>query len=136
MTLDDESAGLHLSAGTSQERVGVDVVLVHRAPGSDLVTALEGGEALDLADPSGGDEQAVDRLRSSLLRLDAAEDVPDAVIVALLRSLVPPLFQASPWLRHARPVVLESGVTHIAGTRLGYQAGTGLWVETEETTPS
>lgn len=136
MTLDDESAALHLSVGAFQERAGVDVVLVHSVPGGDLVAALEGGEPLDLADPSGGDEHAVHRLRSSMLRLDTAEDVPYAVIDALLRSPVPPLFQASPWLRRARLLALENGVTHIAGIRLGYQAGTGLWVETEETTPS
>ncbi|MFI6929692.1 hypothetical protein [Streptomyces sp. NPDC050287] len=136
MTMDDESAALHLSTGTPRQRAEVDVVLLHRVPGGGLVTALEGGQPLDLADSSAVDEQTVARLRGSMLRLDTAEDIPYAVIDALLRSPVPPLFQAFPWLRHARPLALESGVTRIAGTRLGYQAGTGLWVETEENTPS
>ncbi|WP_158897202.1 hypothetical protein [Streptomyces hygroscopicus] len=135
--MDETAAAPHLSAGSPQVQVGVDVVVVQRIPGTTLVTALEGEDPLDLEDPACGDDPLVVAcLRGSSLRLDAAEDVAPAVIDALLRSPVPALFRASSWLRNTRALVLENGACEIAGVRLGYQAGVGLWVHTVDNKPS
>jgi hypothetical protein len=92
------------------------------------VTAAAGGPALDLGSAAPAAPAVIERLRESLIRIDAAEDVPSAVVDTLRAQPVPVLFRQSAWLRDARALVLEAGETRIAGFRAGYQPGAGLWV--------
>lgn len=107
---------------------GVAVVIVHRDPGSGKVTAAAGGPAMDLGSAAPAAPAVIERLRESLVRVDAAEDMPSAVVDALRALPVPMLFRQSAWLRDARALVLEAGETRIAGFRVGYQPGAGLWI--------
>ena len=61
----------------------VAVVIVHRDPGSGRVTAAAGGPALDLGNAAPAAPEVIERIRESLVRIDAAEDVPSAVVDAL-----------------------------------------------------
>lgn len=105
----------------------IAVVIAHRDPGSGKVTAAAGGPALDLGSAAPAEPEVIERIRESLVRIDAAEDVPSAVVDALHAEPVPVLFRQSAWLRDARVLVLEAGETRIAGFRIGYQPGVGLW---------
>jgi Cas3 C-terminal domain len=105
----------------------VAVVIVHRDPASGTVTAAAGGPALDLGSAAPAAPEVIERLRESLVRIDAAEDVPGAVVDALRAQPAPVLFRQSVWLRDARVLILELGETGIAGCRIGYRPGVGLW---------
>jgi hypothetical protein len=105
----------------------IAVVIAHRDPGSGKVTPVAGGPALDLGSAEAAVPEVIERLRESLVRIDAAEDMPRPVVDALCDQPVPVLFRQSAWLRDARVLVLEDGETHIAGFRVGYQPGVGLW---------
>jgi Cas3 C-terminal domain len=113
----------------------VAVVIAHRDPASGTVTAAAGGPALDLGSAAPAAPAVIERIRESLVRIDAAEDVPGAVVDALRAQPVPVLFRQSAWLRDARVLVLEAGETRIAGFRVGYRPGVGLWTG-EPTDPS
>ena len=105
----------------------IAVVIVHRDSASGTVTTAAGGPALDLDSAAPAAPEVIERLRESLVRIDAAEDVPSAVVEALRAQPVPVLFRQSAWLRDARVLVLEAGETRITGFRIGYRPGVGLW---------
>ena len=105
----------------------VAVAIMNRDPVSRTVTAAVGGPAVDLGSAAPAAPTVIERIRESLVRIDAAEDVPSAVVDALRAQPVPVLFGQSAWLRDARALVLEVGETRIAGFRVGYQPGVGLW---------
>ena len=113
----------------------IAVVVAHRDSGSGKVTAAAGGPALDLGSATPAEPEVIERIRESLVFIDAAEDVPRAVVDALHAEPVPALFRQSAWLRDARVLVLEAGETHIAGFRIGYHPGVGLWVGEPATPP-
>jgi hypothetical protein len=105
----------------------IAVVIAYRDPASGKVTAAAGGPALDLGSAAPAEPEVIERIRESLVRIDTAEDLPSFVINALCTQPVPVLFGQSAWLRDARALVLEAGETRIAGFRIGYQPGVGLW---------
>ncbi len=107
----------------------IAVVIAHRDLGSGIVTAAAGGPPLDLSSAAPAEPEVIERIRESLVRIDATEDVPNAVVNALHAEPVPVLFRQSAWLRDARVLLLEAGETRIAGFRIGYQPGVGLWTE-------
>jgi Cas3 C-terminal domain len=105
----------------------VPVAIVHRDPGSGRITAATGGPPLELGNAAPAAPEVIERIRESLVPVDAAEDMPSAVVDALRAQPVPALFGQSAWLRDARVLVLENGETRIAGFRIGYRPGVGLW---------
>ncbi|MFJ8364396.1 hypothetical protein [Streptomyces sp. NPDC093984] len=108
----------------------VHLVLVRRLPGSPLVVPLTGEVVLDLqAEQKRVDDETVRILLDSSLVVDAGEDIGADVVDALQHMAVPPLFRASAWLRRCRALVLEDGHAVLAGVRIGYRTGRGLWVD-------
>lgn len=129
--LDDDAAVPYLSV--HEMPAALTVVLVTEVPGSSHVVPLEGGDPIALDDPCVAlDQVTAMRLLGSAVTVDASDEMPPTLLAALRQEAVPPLFRASPWLRRARVLILRGGEVTLAGARVGYRPGRGLWVDPAE----
>lgn len=120
---------------STYSRPSVTVAVLFRDGEHGPVLPQAGGAPVDLQDLSAAaDVGVIERLRASLLRLEAVEDVPARLVLALRDTGVPPLFRSCVWLQQARPLVLpSSGIAEIAGVRVSYRPRIGLIVDGDET---
>jgi hypothetical protein len=108
--------------------LSVEIVVLRRVSGSRLVVPQAGSVRLDLEQQEPLSEEAVEELRGSHLVLAAEGDVPRDVVEELLDRAVPAAFEGSVWLGRARALALDDGETEIAGFKVGYRPGLGLWI--------
>ncbi|HKS45435.1 MAG TPA: hypothetical protein VJT49_10025 [Amycolatopsis sp.] len=93
---------------------------------------IDGASVVDLAAPGPLAREVCAELTDSTVRLLASPDVPSEAVDLLRQIPVPPTFQATPWLRHHRPLVLCDEQCSVGAFVLTYDADLGLCVSAKD----
>ncbi|KAA2246404.1 hypothetical protein F0L68_40660 [Solihabitans fulvus] len=109
---------------------GVDVVVLHAIPETDLVMPTQGTASVDLSSDT-VDAVTLDELVASSTVLSAPDGVPHDVVSTLHGTPAPAAFISSPWLREHRALVFLDGQCRIGDHVLVHDRKSGVHVRDE-----